>query len=234
MVAGVLMPWVDGRGAHSGWGGGLRGDIWGSLSVVCALGLLLAVRQRSRSASQELSWWRWAPAVLGVLTVVLARNAQASAQSPLNSYGPPDPSNSMLSGSVVAIVGALVCAVGGIATSVTWFGDQNQTRSANAADQSEEGRVARALPARRQATVRAPAPIRDGQYPPPPGRAFAAELVVGAIVSLLCGGLGAFVALRVAPVAFASAMPAVLGALIGLLLGAVGTDLLWRQFISRG
>jgi hypothetical protein len=241
VIVGVVLPWSDAAGRQSSWGGGLAGDIWGPLAVAFAICLLLVLRAGSAFIPSDIRWLQWAPAALGVLTVLVAFDAQGSAPSVVNAYQAIGSTGSPVSGSIVTLIGAIVCAVGGIAASVKALhpdaeseGDEQDWDS----DDDELVDVTVSLAEERQAQNKGQLESQTSTRIPNDDKRlhrleFPLELVVGAVVTIVCGCVGAIAVLDIPWTAAMSPMPIILGSLLGALFGAVMTDKLWRRFVSR-
>lgn len=206
VVAGVLLPWIDyGVDASHASANGLTGDTWGILAAVTACGLVAALASRSAARSQA-RWVQLVPALLGLATLVFYYDASLGAQQLADSYRLSGYQVTMSVGLGVLLLGSVLCAAGGVASSaLVW---RNGGPPPRAIPATEVGQVA-------------------GTW-----TGMAADLVLSALVGIGCAFAGAVLALNLTSGAGAAGLM-VLFAASGGLFGATLTDRLWRRFAQR-
>lgn len=206
VFCGVILPWVNYGDVGSSWVDGFGVDVWGVTALAIAGSLLLVLRSRSATDGDVLLL-ELLPAGLGSLSVLVAINAQQSAQALVDSYQGHGISASPAMGLTFLMFGAVLCAIGGIGSTVMAWRESPP----------------------------APHPLPSGSLEGDPGRGFVLELVVGAFVSLAFAIASGAAALTVigAGAAPSLVMVVVILSLLGALAGALITDRLWRRFVSR-
>jgi hypothetical protein len=200
----VVLPWVS--YGSSSWVDGFGVDVWGVTALVLAGSLLLVLRSRS-AMDDDVPLLQLLPAGLGLLSVLVAINAQQSAQVLVDSYRGQSISAYPAIGLTFLMFGAVLCAIGGIGSTVMAWRESPP----------------------------APNPLPSGSLEGAPGRGFVLELVVGAFVSLAFAIASGAAALAVigAGAAASLVMVVVILSLLGALAGALITDRLWHRFVSR-
>lgn len=207
VVVAVLMPWVDySVGTVHASANGLTGDTWGVFSLAIAGGLVAVLASRTAAGSQE-RLIQLLPAILGLAGLVIDYDARLGAEQLADSYRATGYSASLSAGLEVLLLGSILCALGGLASSlVVW----------------------RATAAARRSSPDVAADQMAG-----PGADFVAELAVGALVSLGCAIAGGVLALDlIRGNGEASGLVAIFSVL-GVFVGAVITHALWSRFASH-
>jgi hypothetical protein len=214
MIGALVLPWfnygVDRfhsslNALRTGNSEGLKGDTWGVYAVAAALALIAVVASRG-IAESKARWIQLLPAVLGFSGLVLYWEIAAEASQLENLYGHSGYDVSSGIGVQVMLVGAIVCAVGGIASSAVTMRNNDPDGAPGSSS---------------QATLKEP-PVSD----------FVAELAVGAIAASVSAVAGGALAAALIPSPSLVEVIAV-GVVMGGLIGAVGTDKLWRRFVSH-
>jgi len=206
-VVGVLMPWLDyGSGKSHASTNGLTGDTWG-IFVLATAGALVAVLASRSAARSGTRWIQLLPAFLGFAGLVIYYDAYLALQQLADSYRASGDSVSFTIGPEILLLGVLLCAAGGLASSVVaWRGAAAQPRSGAAA------------------TAAAAAG---------PGAGFVAELALGTLVSLGCAIAGGVLALDLTSGNGEESGLIAIFSVLGVLVGATMTHALWRLFGSR-
>jgi len=233
VVCGVVLPWVN--YGSSSWVDGFGVDVWGVTALGLAGSLPLVLRSRS-AMDDDVLLLQLLPAGLGLLSVLVAINAQQSAQALVDSYRGHGISAYPAIGLTFLMFGAVLCAIGGIGSTVmAWRPD-----GGDGSGQGEDERIERNEPGKRGGPDEVepppvPHPSPSGRLEGDPGLGFVLELVVGAFVSLAFAIASGAAALAVIGAAAAASllMVVVMLSLLGGLAGAVLTDRLWRRFVSR-
>ncbi len=205
-IVGVMLPWVNyGVDTFHASANGFTGDTWGIFAVatVGAQVGVLASRLAARSQARSI---QLLPAFLGLLGLAIYFDAWLAAQQLADSYRSSGYTVSFAAGLWVLLVGVVLCAIGGLASSVV---------------------VWRAAAARRSNPD-----ISAGQVAGQ-GAGFFAELAVGALVSLGSAIGGGVIALYLIHGNGEESGLIVLFTVLGVFVGAVVTHALWSRFISH-
>jgi uncharacterized RDD family membrane protein YckC len=208
VVVAVVMPWVTySLGSVHSSANGFTGNSWGIFALAIAGGLVLVLASRSAATSQD-RLVLLLPALLGLGGLLIEYDARLSAEQLADSYRASGYSVSLSVGLEVYLLGSILCALGGLASSVM---------------------VWRATAVARRSRPQAAAAAMAG-----PGAGFVAELVVGALVSLACAIAGAVLALDLIHGNGEGSGLVALFSVLGIYFGAAITHALWRRFASHG
>ena len=230
LLVGVVLPWVFySVDAVTESINGIRGDTWGVYVIAIALGLV-AVLSSHWANETPYRPIQLIPAALGLFAIPVVLNVRLEAQQLADSYRANGYQVSFGPGLDVLLVGALVCAAGGVASSaVTWRAYRPRRRTA--------GRTGAGAPAA------AGGPAGAGSDQAGPNRAaasewqgcadFVAEFAVGVVVCGLCAGLGILAAVAITADTATTPELAVALAIAGVLLGGFATDRLWQRLVRR-
>lgn len=235
VVCGVVLPWVNYGSVSSSWVDGFGVDVWGVTALAIAGSLLLVLRSRS-TMDGDVLLLQLLPAGLGSLSVLVAINAQQSAQALVDSYKGHGTPASPAIGLTFLMFGAVLCAIGGIGSTVmAWRPDGGDGSGQAEADRIERDEPDEPDQPGEVESRPAQHPLPSGHLEGGPGRGFVLELVVGAFVSLAFAIASGAIALAVigAGAAPSLVMVVVIVSLLGGLAGAVLTDRLWRRFVCR-
>lgn len=208
LVIGAVLPWVNYTiDSVSDSTNGIRGDTWGIYVLAVAAGLIavLSSRWTAESAFRPI---QLLPAVLGLAGLVVFLNINVETQQLADSYRNTGYQVSFGPGLDVLLIGSLVCAAGGVASSVVAW-----RRSP--------------IPSRPDRTTAAATSEWQGCGD------FAAELAVGIALCFGCGVVGVVTA--VAVTGGSSSVPALAVALafVGIFAGVALTDRLWCRVVHR-
>jgi hypothetical protein len=206
LLVGSVLPWVTySIDSVSNSINGIQGETWGIYVIGLAIGLVVVLSMRliAESSYRPL---QLLPGVLGLAGLAVYYNVQVEAQQLADNFRNTGYQVSLGPGLDVLLLASLVCAVGGVAsTVVTWSANPPPPRVARAATSSDwQG-------------------CGD----------FAAELVVGTLVCAGCAFLGAVVAVAVTADAPVTPELVVVMVIVGILTGGVLTDRFWRKFVHR-
>ena len=137
IIGALVLPWfnygVDRfhsslNALRTGNSEGLKGDTWGVYAVGVALALIAVVASRG-IAESKARWIKLLPAVLGVIGLVFYWEIAKEAQQLAAVYGHSGYDVTSGTGVEVMLAGAIVCAVGGIASSAVTMRKDDRRRS---------------------------------------------------------------------------------------------------------
>jgi hypothetical protein len=208
LIVGAVLPWVNYSVDSVGNSiDGIQGETWGIYVLAVAAGLIAVLSSRW-AAESPFRPIQLLPALLGLTGVVVFLNINFETQQLADAYRNQGYQVSYGPGLDVLLLASLVCAAGGVASSVvTWRQIPSPRRPA-------------------RTTAAATSEWQGCGY-------FSAELAVGVVVCVCCAVVGVVAAVAVTGGSSATPEIAVAMVFAGMLLGAVLTDRLWRRLVHR-